>query len=94
MEPKFTNREINEMFKDVRESLTRIEEQTTRHNGRMTRMEEWKAFMSGGMAVLTLIVMPILGWALYVLVNIDDKVDSSIKDALSVYDITTSIDAQ
>lgn len=77
-EPKFTNREITEMFNDVKQSLARIEEQTTRHNGRMTKVEEWKAFMSGGIAVLVAIVLPILTWSVYTLVNIQDTVNEAV----------------
>lgn len=79
----FTNREIREMVRDTNEAIARVEQQTTRHNGRMTRMEEWRAFQSGAMAVICTLIVPILGWALYVLINIDDRID----EALSSYTI-------
>lgn len=57
------------------------------HNGRMTKLERWQAYMTGGMTVLTLIVVPILAWALWVLVNIQGQVHTAVDDALSAYEI-------
>ncbi len=39
-EEPYRNREIDEKFKDIMDSLGRIEIQTTRHNGRLTRLEK------------------------------------------------------
>ena len=72
---------------DVRQSLSRIELQTTQHNGRMTKVEKWQSYISGGMTVLTIIVVPILAWALWVLVNIQGQVHNAVDDALSAYNI-------
>ena len=77
----FSNREIREMVKDTSLAIARVEEQTKEHNHRMTKMEEWKAYSLGAMSVITLIILPILGWALWALVNIQDTVDASVKDA-------------
>lgn len=83
----FKNREILEMFSDVKKDLKEIKVQTTMHNGRMTKVERWQAYMSGGMTVLTVIVVPILGWALWVLSNIQGQVHSAVDEALSAYEI-------
>jgi len=40
MDEPYKNREIDEKFGDIMDSLGRIEEQTTRHNGRLTRLEK------------------------------------------------------
>ena len=53
-EEPYRNREIDERFKDIMESLTRIEVQTTKHNGRLTRLE--KITLIVGTAVLVLAV--------------------------------------
>lgn len=36
----FTNREIALMFNEIKIELAHIKEQTTKHNGRMTKVEE------------------------------------------------------
>ena len=38
-EAPYANREIDEKFKDIMDSLGRIEVQTTQHNGRLTKVE-------------------------------------------------------
>ncbi len=87
-EEPYKNREIKEMFEDVSNSLSRIENQTLKTNGRVTRLEKWQSFISGGMSVIVVIVVPLLGWALYVLANIQGQVHSAVDDALSAYNIT------
>lgn len=76
---------------DVRGSLARIEMQTTKHNGRMTSIERWQYMFIGGIGVLTVIVVPLLVWALSVLSNIDGRIQEStqraVDQALSAYDI-------
>ena len=76
------------MFGDVKKDLTDIKIQTTMHNGRMSKMELRQAHISGGMSVLILIVVPILGWALWVLANIQGQVHNAVDDALSAYNLT------
>lgn len=87
MDTPFTNREITEMFGDVKQALGRIEEQTTKHNGRMSRLEEWKAYITGGLAVLMVIILPILTWALVALVNMPDQINEAVDNALAQYEI-------
>lgn len=87
MEQPFSNREITEMFKDVQESLARIEDQTTKHNGRLKNNEIWRAYITGALAVITAVVVPTLAWALYILVNIDAKIIDSVQKALALYNI-------
>ena len=38
----YTNRELDSKFSLIMEALHRIEEQTTKTNGRVTRLEFWK----------------------------------------------------
>lgn len=83
----YTNREIREKWHDIGNDLQKILTQTTATNGRVGKLENWKYFITGGMAVIVIIVVPLLGWALYVLVNIQGQVHSAVKDALSVYNI-------
>ena len=45
----YTNREVDAMFKAILETLHRIEEQTIKHNSRMSKLEHWKEGMTGRM---------------------------------------------
>lgn len=83
----YQNREIKEMFGDMEKALGRIEAQTTATNGRVSKLENWKYFISGGMSIITVIVVPLLAWALYVLVNIQGQVHSAVDEALAAYNI-------
>lgn len=87
-EQPYSKREVDNFHGDIRKDLKDIKTQTTLHNGRMSTMEKWQAYMTGGMTVLTLIVVPILGWALWVLINIQGQVHNAVDDALSAYNIT------
>lgn len=40
LEDRYSNREVDVFFKDIRESLGRIEAQTTKTNGRVSKVEE------------------------------------------------------
>lgn len=80
-------REIDEKFDDIKDSLNRIEVQTTKHNGRLTATEKRQYLEMGAVAILTGVVVPILGWALIVLVNINNIVHQSVAEALSAYNI-------
>lgn len=57
-------------------------------NGRTSRLEKWQYTMMGGLSVLTIVVVPILAWALYILVNINTQVHLAVDQALSAYNIT------
>lgn len=58
-----TNGELAIMLKDLaretRESLARIEAQTSKTNGRVTSLETWKNRVIGGLIVTNIIVVPI-----------------------------------
>ncbi len=86
----YMKREIDEKFMDIKSSLDRIEIQTTKHNGRLSSVEKVQYLAMGGVGVLSIIVVPILTWALIVLVNIDATVHKSVDQALSAYDINNA----
>lgn len=87
----YSNREIQEKWNDIASTLQEIKTQTKLTNGRVTSLEKWQYTVIGGVAVLTLIVVPLLGWALYILSNIQSQVTTAahqaVDDALSAYDI-------
>lgn len=91
MEEPYTKREQDEWRKDVRESLERIEEQTKKTNGSVADVNRWRERANGGFAVagafMAFVIIPILGWSLYVLWNLPQTLDESIDKALSAYDV-------
>lgn len=56
----FSNRELNEKFTDIRETLAQILEQTKRTNGRISKLENWRAYVIGALSILTVLVLPII----------------------------------
>ena len=87
-ESPFQNREIREMFGDIKRDLSRIEGQTIKTNGRVSWLEKKHYLTAGAVGVLTTVVVPILAWALWVLVTIQSQVHTAVDEALSAYDIS------
>ena len=56
MEEEYTNREIDHYMNDVKLTLKRIEEQTTKTNGRVTTLERWMWTVVGGLTLLSFLV--------------------------------------
>ena len=87
----FSNREIKEMFGELCSKLDRIETQTQKINGRVSSLEIWKGGIVGGILVLTVIVIPLLGWALYTLATfrqeVQDSTQVALDRALSAYEV-------
>lgn len=66
-ETRFNNREIKLMFQeqngkiaDIHTDVKEVLEQTKKTNGRVGRLEQWKGFITGGLAVITVLIVPIL----------------------------------
>ena len=76
-----------EMFADVKSTLKDIKTQTTTTNGRVGKLENLRFFITGAISVLTVIVVPLLAWALWVLSNIQGQVHGAVDQALSAYNI-------
>lgn len=56
-------------------------------NGRTRKAEIAIAVAQGGLAVVCIICIPLIGWALYELVHIDQRITESVQAALSAYEI-------
>lgn len=54
MEEDYSKREIDEKFTDIKEALVRIEAQTSKTNGRVTRLE--KILLISGTVIIVLLV--------------------------------------
>ena len=60
MTDAYSVRELDEKFETIMDKLDRIETQTIKTNGRVVSLESWKSFLQGGLAILTLLVVPII----------------------------------
>jgi hypothetical protein len=47
MSQDYSNRELDRMFAEIKELLVDIKEQTTKTNGRVTKLEFWKEGTTG-----------------------------------------------
>lgn len=87
----YTNRELREKWHDMSNGVQNILNQTTKTNGSVAEINRWRERINGGAIVagifMTVVVVPILAWSLYVLVNINQTINSSIIQVLSAYDI-------
>jgi hypothetical protein len=57
----FSNREITLMFEHIKEQLIKIETQTTKTNGRVSKLETEQAGMIGKIGVLATLGATVLG---------------------------------
>lgn len=53
MNQDYTNREIDEMQKDIKDSLNRIENQTIKTNGRVSVLEKWMWMVLGALTIIS-----------------------------------------
>lgn len=56
----YTQMEIDLMLEPVHEKLDSILEQVKATNGRLRCLERWRSFITGELAVLTAVVLPIV----------------------------------
>lgn len=59
-EAPYSNRELREVFSDIKGNLNEIKLQTQLTNGRVGQLENWKWFITGGLAILGLTIVPVL----------------------------------
>lgn len=55
-----TNKELMHYIKDIRQTVSDIKEQTIKTNGRVSSLEVWKGVMIGGLAVITVMIVPLI----------------------------------
>ena len=69
-EEHYTKSEINLMHKPMDEKLDKILVQTTKHNGRMDKVEKRQYGFTVGLTVVVVILLPLLVWALNTIVDL------------------------
>lgn len=48
----YSKREMDSHFLEIKETLSRIEIQTEKTNGRVTSLENWRWFIAGGLVII------------------------------------------
>lgn len=67
------------MFEDIKQQLDRIEKQTTKTNGSVTTLKQWKAYITGAVSVIVIIGLPILGYLALEVINVNAELQSHVK---------------
>lgn len=80
------------------DSLDRIETAVNLTNGKVADINRWRERANGGAIVagvfMTIIVMPILIWSVWVLVNINSIIHKSVDETLSAYNIRETVETK
>lgn len=57
---EYSDKTLRVIFKGFDEKLDAIHEQARCTNGRVSSLENWRWFITGGLALLTVLVIPVL----------------------------------
>lgn len=60
MEENYTKRETDMWREEIKETLGRIEAQTTKTNGRVSSLERWQSYVIGFCACVTIVIIPLV----------------------------------
>jgi uncharacterized membrane protein YhaH (DUF805 family) len=87
MEGQYSSRELDHYFKDIRSTLEEIKDQTVKTNGRVNRLENWRWLLTGGMTIITALVIPLIVYIWNT--SSSHAIQNGISEALSAYEIKT-----
>jgi len=92
MNEEYSNRELDRMFKEIQDTLQRIETQTSRTNGRVTRLEMWRQYILGALAIISMVVIPIVLYLANQIIDVKTSISTQVADAvkseLNKYEVT------
>ena len=57
---KLTNQVIKLMFEDLKKDFSEVKTLVSATNGRVKKLELWRSYLTGGMSVITLLLIPII----------------------------------
>jgi hypothetical protein len=57
--PNITNEVLAEIVNEIRCDVKEIKEQTLRTNGRVGKLEIWRGIITGGLIVISAVVVPL-----------------------------------
>lgn len=84
-EGQYSTRELEHYFGDIRKDIKEIKEQTIKTNGRVNKLENWRWLLTGGMLIISMMVIPLLVYIFNSVVN--SPIDKLTK-ILSNYEVT------
>ena len=57
---KYNESNLETLFNGIHEKLDKIFAQTERINGRVSSLERWRSYLTGGLAVIIMLLVPIV----------------------------------
>ena len=57
---EYSTETLHALIKDIKLDTAEIKEQVKKTNGRVNKLEVWRGFITGGLAIIGLIIIPII----------------------------------
>ena len=73
--------QLNETIKDIKASLVRIETQTSKTNGRVNKLENWRYFITGALALIGVVLIPIATIAIQTYYSQTQELKATVVDS-------------